>query len=228
VSTGQELLVAGLVLGAALLGLLFFHGRRLNRTVALRVSRELESALRPSDCTYTWIGGLIGFHARYAVEGLAKVRATCTLLPRHAPLYMPVALLLRRSDRVHVTLYLGESFEDEAHAVDPSLLRSPLLEIEGRDRMHERTVTVAGRRLVLLCTAAGRLDALEALVESIPDLVPSLRHLAFVPDLHTLYAQVVPSPGAVEGASRMLMEQGRRFVGGDQPPDSGEVMGGMQ
>jgi hypothetical protein len=228
VSTGQELLVAGLVLGAALLGLLFFHGRRLNRTIALRVSRELESAFQPSDSTYTWIGGLIGFHARYAVEGLEKARATCTLLPRHAPLYMPVALMLRRSDRVHVTLYLREPFVDEAHVVDPSLLRSPLLEIEGRDRMHERTATVAGRSLVLLSTRAGLLDGLEALLGSVPDLVPSLRHMAFVPDLHTLYAQVVPAPGAVEGASRMLIDQGRRFVYGDQPPDSGEVMGGMQ
>ncbi|MBW2263298.1 MAG: hypothetical protein JRG91_15125, partial [Deltaproteobacteria bacterium] len=184
-TTGQELLVVGLVLGAALMGVLFFHGRRRNRTIALRVSQELESALRPGDATYTWIGGLIGFHARYAVDGLEKARATCTLLPRHAPLYMPVALLLGRSDRVHVTLFLGRRFEGEAHVVAPSLLRSPVFEIEGREAMHERAVLLGGRRFVLLSTHVRLLDGLEALLGSMPSsrLVPSLRHLAFVPDL---------------------------------------------
>jgi hypothetical protein len=212
VTTGQELLVAGLVLGAALLGVLFFHGRRRNRAIALRVSRELESALRPGDSTYIWIGGLVGFHARYAVDGLEKARATCTLLPRHAPLYMPVSLLLGRSDRAHVTLFLEQRFEAEVHVVAPSLLRSPLFEIDGRERMHERTVRAGGRRFVLLSTQARLLDGLEDLLGSTPSLAPSLRHLAFVPDLCTLYAQVVPAPGAVELAARMLLTEGREFV----------------
>ncbi|MBW2260515.1 MAG: hypothetical protein JRG91_00970, partial [Deltaproteobacteria bacterium] len=72
---------------------------------------------------------------------------------------------------------------------------------------------------VLLSTHVRLLDGLEALLGSMPSsrLVPSLRHLAFVPDLCTLYAQVVPAPGAVESAARMLMTQGRDFVlsGGD-------------
>ncbi len=211
-TAGQQMLVAGLVLGGALMGVLFFHGRRRNRAIALRVSRELEAALGPGDATYTWIGGLIGFHARYEVDGLERARATCTLLPRHAPLYMPVSLLLRRSDRVHVTLFLPGRFEAEAHAVDPSLLRSPLLEIEGRASMHERSVRVAGRRFVLLSTRPDLLDGLEALLGASASLVPSLRHLAFVPDLSTLYAQVVPVPGAVEIAARLLMQEGRQFV----------------
>jgi len=208
--------VAGLVLGAAVLGVLFFHGRRRNRSIALRVSRELESALAPGDCTYTWIGGLIGFHARYAVDGLEKARATCTLLPRHAPLYLPVALLLGRSDRAHVTLFLDRRFEGEAHVVDPSLLRSPVFEIDGREAMHERRVAVGGRRFLLLATREPHLDALEALLGSAPSagLLTSLRHLAFVPELCTLYAQVVPAPGAVETAARMLMKEGREFVSG--------------
>ena len=211
-TAGQEMLVAGLVLGAALLGVLFFHGRRRNRSIALRVSRELEAALRPGDATYTWIGGLIGFHARYQVEGLEKARATCTLLPRHAPLYMPLSLLLGRSDRVHVTLFLGPSFEVESHVVSPSLLRSPVFEIEGRDRMHERSVELDGRRFVLLSTRERLLERLEELLGATGSLAPSIRHLAFVPDLGTLYAQVVPAPGAAGVAARFLMEQGREFV----------------
>ncbi len=211
-NAGHEMLVAGLVLGAAIVGVLFFHGRRRNRAIALRVSRELEAGLGPRDATYAWIGGLIGFHARYAVDGLEKARATCTLLPRHVPLYMPVPLLLGRSDRVHVTLFLARRFEAEVHAVHPSVLRSPVFEIEGRASMHERSVHVDGRRFVLLSTRARLLDGLEELLGSSGALVPSLRHLAFVPELSTLYAQVVPAPGAVETAARLLMDEGRNFV----------------
>jgi hypothetical protein len=233
---GREVLVAVLVLVAALVGVLFFHGRRRNRSIALRVSRELERALEPVDATYTWIGGLIGFHARFAVHGYEKVRATCTLLPRHAPLYLPVALALGRGDQVHVTLYLSAGFGGEAHIVAPSLLRSPLFEIRGRDRMREAVGHASGSRFVLLGTTGRLVEGMRTLLHLLEraGLAASVLHLAFVPDLCTLYARVRPRRGAVEGVTRLLAADARRIVlaqagsRGDQESDSGDDMGGRQ
>lgn len=210
----EQALVAGLVLGAAVIGIAFFHGRRRNRAIAVRTAREIESALEPLDTTYTWIGGLIGFHARYEVAGLEKARATCTLLPRHALLYLPLSLLMGRGDRAHVTLYLETDFEGEAHVISAAHLRSPLVHIEGRERMQERAREEGGTRFVLLATDPRLMDGMMRLLDRIRETghVRSIRHLAFVPDLSTLYAQVVPADGVVEELTRLLMDDGRRLV----------------
>jgi hypothetical protein len=215
VSWGPELLVAAIVLTAAMTALAFFHGRRVNRAIALRVSRELESALEPVDSTYTWIGGLIGFHARYGTDrGPREARATLTLLPRHAPAYMPIALLLGRGDRAHVTLYMREGFTGEAHIVSRAALLSPLLRIEGRDRMLRRWAAASGRRFLLLASDERLMDSAERLLGMAAEssLAPHLRHVALVPDLSTFHAQVVPRAGAVEGAVRLLLKDPRRLV----------------
>lgn len=233
---GREILVAVLVLVAGLVGVLFFHGRRRNRSIALRVSRELERALEPVDATYTWIGGLVGFHARFAVQGCEKVRATCTLLPRHAPLYLPVALALGRGDQVHVTLYLRAGFGGEAHIVAPSLLRSPLFRIRGRERMRETDGHASGSRFVLLGTTGRLVEGMRTLLLVLEraGLATSVLHLAIVPDLSTLYARVRPRPGAVEGVTRLLASDARRIIldsegsESDQESDSGDDMGGRQ
>jgi hypothetical protein len=220
VSVEPDLVVIALVLVAAVTGIGFWQGRRVNRRLALMVSRELERSLEPQDSTYTWIGGFIGFHARYDLAPpVREARATCTLLPRQAPAYLPLAWLLGRSDRVHVTLYLHDGFACEAHMVDRSVLRSPLGHIRGREGMHEARVRVAGRAFVLLASSERVLSSLEDLARRLDrsPLGGHVRHLAFVPDLGTLYAQVVARRGAVEGVSRLLRDDGTRIVGISSP-----------
>jgi len=238
VSDGQDAILVALILVAAVTGVGFAWGRRRSRAIALRVSRELERALDPTDATYTWIGGLIGFHARFEVgRGIREAKATLTLMPRHAPLYLPVALVLGRTDRLHVTLYLESGFGGEGHVILDRALRSPLLRIEGRERMVERAVAAGGKGYTLLATDRMLLERMEGILGSAlrRGLVPALRHVALVPDLATLYVQVVPSDGAAEAAVRLLAED-VRGVGGsagaarmsDQESDSGEEKGGMQ
>jgi hypothetical protein len=209
-----QALAAALVLGAALLGTAFFIGQRRNRRIALRTARELEEALAPIEKTYTWIGGLIGFHARYEVAGFRDARATCTLLPRHAPLYLPLALVLGRGDRAHVTLYLDTRFEGEAHLISSAHLRSPLVHIEGRGGMKERSCEAGGRRFILLATQVRLLSQLEKLLGRIDreGLARHVRHIALVPDLSTLYAQVVPGEGIAGRIASVLTTDAREIA----------------
>jgi hypothetical protein len=216
VTFAEQALTASLVLGAALLGTAFFVGQRRNRRIALRTARELEEALGPLEKTYTWIGGLIGFHARYGVDGFRDARATCTLLPRHALLYLPFALMLGRGDRAHVTLYLEGRFEAEAHVVSRAHLRSPLVHIEGRGAMHQRACQAGGRPFVLLATREALLAELSNLAERLgrEGLARHVRHIALVPDLSTLYAQVVPTEGTAGRIASVLMTDVQRIAMG--------------
>jgi hypothetical protein len=81
----------------------FFRGRKLNLMIMKKISGELEDALAPLDKEYTWLGGYVGFKAKYALEkGEAEV--TLTLLPRQALLYLPFSLLINRGDRLYLIL----------------------------------------------------------------------------------------------------------------------------
>ena len=79
---------------AALLMLAHGQGLRLNFRLARALSRELEDVLEPTATEYTWIGGAIGFHADYELADGTGAKATATLLPRHSPLYLPIAALV--------------------------------------------------------------------------------------------------------------------------------------
>ena len=51
-----------------ILMLVLFRNRKYNLLVIRTVGKELESALRPKDQTYTWLGGSVGFRAEYQTE----------------------------------------------------------------------------------------------------------------------------------------------------------------
>jgi hypothetical protein len=211
-------------------------GRRANRGAALRIARELEEALEPDDTLYTWIGGLIGFHAEYEVRDLRRVRITCTLLPRHSVMYLPVAVLLGRGDRLHVTLTVAAPPAVEVHLVSARALRSPLLHIRGRDRMQETRVFCDGRWFVLLGTGAGGLERMRRLLGQVRDarFARHLRHVAVVPDAGSVYVQVRPVPGAARSAAGCAAELARELsrehgcVRGAGDQESVVEMGGMQ
>ncbi len=186
----------------------YLLGRRLNRAVALRVAREMEDALSPMDTTYTWIGGLIGYHATFSVSGFERFEATCTLLPRHAPLYLPLALVLGRHDRVHLTFHMGRPLITEAHVISRAALRSPLLRIEGSEKMLREQSISGGRTFVLMAKSALGLSHARELVGRFGamGLVSSLRHAAIVPGGPTVYAQVVPRKDVVRKTAGLLRE----------------------
>ncbi|MDY6986265.1 MAG: hypothetical protein SVE93_07730, partial [Candidatus Thermoplasmatota archaeon] len=81
----------------------FFRGRKLNLLIMSKVSKDLEEALKPVDKEYTWLGGYVGFKARYKLRN-AEVEATLTLLPRHALLYFPISLIVTKADKLYIVV----------------------------------------------------------------------------------------------------------------------------
>jgi hypothetical protein len=214
VDLSEQLLLVFVLASVVVTVVGFVIGRRRNRALAIAVSRDLQVALSPTESTYTWIGGLIGFHARYAVAGCDQVKVTCTLLPRHSPLYMPLALLMGRGDRVHVTFYLIDGFDSEGHIVSASADRSPLLHIDGRESMRRRSSSSSDTRFVLLGTTDDALEAMAGLLSQIEQkgIAASVRHVAVVPGLSTLYVQVVPRPGVVRGICDLVLDRRKWIV----------------
>jgi len=92
-----------LILLSAIAMYQFFKGRKLNLGIMSRVSKDLEEALKPLDKEYTWLGGYVGFKAKYKLKN-ADVEATLTLLPRHALLYLPISLLVNKADRLYIVV----------------------------------------------------------------------------------------------------------------------------
>lgn len=225
--------IAVLMGAGALAAGVYLMGLRANRRIALRVAGELERALKPVDTSYTWIGGLIGFHAGFHVPGFSRVKITCTMLPRHSIAFLPVSLLLGRGDRLHVTFYLPGGFEDESHLVSRRALLSPLLHIRGCERMRQIHRRVDGRWFVLLSTSEPGLERMSAILDRLHEVVGAgrLRHLAAVPDLHTLHVQLVPASGVAERTLEALLADPQAVTGGSVgagSQESGEEMGGMQ
>lgn len=79
----------------------FFAGWRINIDKAVKYAERLERIFKPVEKKYTWIGGAIGFHAEYKTKK-GDFFVTCLLLPRHAALWLPVSLLIRKGDLIRV------------------------------------------------------------------------------------------------------------------------------
>ncbi|MCD6498199.1 MAG: hypothetical protein J7M25_07890 [Deltaproteobacteria bacterium] len=220
-------------LGLAM-ALTYLWGRRRNVARIQSISGALERTLAPKDKTYTWIGGLIGFHATYVMSGaaIADLRITATLLPRHSLLFLPVSRLLMGSDRLFLTAYLARPFEGELHVVRPSHLRWRLGGLSERGTLERGTLERAALDHGALgrtvghdssdASSGGRssgrpLPELTVLFHSplgpdlarigvTTELARDLVHFAVVPDESTVFIQIVPRNDAVvRAAGRALL-----------------------
>lgn len=78
----------------------FFRKRRELIMFLKEVTVTLEEYFKPVDKTYTWLGYLVGYEARYELPRGDKVYILLTTTPRHVFFYLPVLILLKRRDRI--------------------------------------------------------------------------------------------------------------------------------
>lgn len=96
----------------------YFRARRKMLKFIKEFTDELERELRPVDKEYVLLGYLVGYRARYKLEGGRKAYILLTTAPRHAFFYYLIARTLGREDRVTIMLELtGRSVLRELHAV---------------------------------------------------------------------------------------------------------------
>ncbi len=95
----------------------FYWGYRKNLSIMRETAHLLEEYFTPTRKYYTWIGGVVGFEAQYFLLDGRKIHVKLILLPRHAILYYPISLLLRKRDKLYFRGKLDLSDIEEKHVI---------------------------------------------------------------------------------------------------------------
>jgi len=183
-----------------LLTLGYFRGRRSNRRICQSAFNDLVDVVKPDDQTFTNIGGAIGFHANLFVKKkgtpFSRVDATITLLPRHSGLYLPISKLIRKYDRLFITLYLKKPPSEEAHLIESKYSKFMGSKIENAHLMHHETVKWENFDFHLYYNSREMLEKMQAFIKKNP--APGIiRHIALVPEQKKGFIFMVPKPDQV-------------------------------
>jgi len=162
----------------------FHSGKRKNREICTAIFNELIKIFKPDDQTFTNIGGVVGHHGTFSFKerGLvSRIDVTLTLLPRQAPLYMPISKFLMRNDRLFISVYMRYPPPGEGHIIEKGYagFRGP--EITNISRLHEMEFQWGDLDFFLYYEQDRMIDRFKELIGSLPNPGP-IRHIAIVPD----------------------------------------------
>lgn len=184
---------------SALLSFGYFWGKRFNERLFRAAFEELISVIKPVDQTFTNIGGIIGYHAEFAMPAkgpIEAVNATITFLPRHSWLWMPFSKLIRKYDRLFITIQLRQSPLAEGHLIETKYagFRGPKITNAAALRREEITW---GKHQFILYHGNNRIrDRLRAFATANTD--PGIvRHIAIVPEQNKCFIFMIPRQGRI-------------------------------
>jgi hypothetical protein len=180
---------------SVLLTLGYFWGRRSNRRIYRSAFNDLINVVMPDDRNFTNIGGAIGFHANLFIKKrgapFSRVDATITLLPRHSWLYLPISKLLRKYDRLFITLYMKKPPSEEAHMIESKYSKFMGSKIENAHRMHHDTVRWENLDFHLYYHSSEMREKMRSFMETNPS--PGvIRHIALVPEQKKGFVFMIP------------------------------------
>jgi len=126
----------------------------------------------------------------------SRVDATITLLPRHSWLYLPVSKLIRKYDRLFITLYLKKPPLEEAHLIESKYSKFMGSKIENAHLMHHETVKWETLDFHLYYRSREMLENMRSFMKKNP--VPGIiRHIALVPEQKKGFIFMIPKPDQV-------------------------------
>lgn len=181
------------------LGLSFFWGKRTNHKIFLSAFNDLMKVIKPADQTFTNIGGLIGYHANFIPPKkniIEKVDATITLLPRQSLLYLPLSKLIRKYDRLFITIHLRIAPVAEGHLIETGYARFRGPKITNADRMERENIKWGGLDFFLYYEQKRLREKLIQFVQNNPD-PGTVRHIAIVPRERRCFVFMIPRRGEV-------------------------------
>jgi hypothetical protein len=184
---------------SALIGIGFHRGKKKNNAIYLSAFSQLVDIFKPHDQTFIDIGGLVGHHASFTIEqrgGIYKIDATITLLPRHAPLYMPISRRLMRSDRLFVTFYTRASPPGEGHLIEASYDGFRGHEITHASWLTREKIAWGAHEYYLYYDRITMAKPLKRLIDEHPD-PGAVKHIALLPGQKKGFVFMIPSEGAV-------------------------------
>lgn len=169
---------------SAFIAFSFHSGKRKNKEICTAIFNELMKVFKPDDQTFTNIGGAVGHHGTFSFKepgSVSRIDVTLTLLPRQAPLYMPISKLFMRNDRLFISVYMRYPPPGEGHIIEREYtgFRGP--EITNISRLHQMDFQWGGSAFLLYYEQDRMIDQFKKLVESLANPGP-IRHIAIVPD----------------------------------------------
>ena len=162
----------------------FHSGKRKNRKISTAIFSQLIKVFKPDHQTFTNIGGSVGHHGTFSFKergSISRIDVTLTLLPRQAPLYMPISKFFMRSDRLFISVYMRYPPPGEGHLLEKGYtgFRGP--EITNISRLHQMKIQWGDLPFLLYCEQDRMIDRFRELIGSLPHPGP-IRHIAIVPD----------------------------------------------
>jgi len=162
----------------------FHSGKRKNKEICITTFNELIKVFKPDDQTFTNIGGVVGHHGTFSFKErgpVSRIDVTLTLLPRQAPLYMPISKFFMRNDRLFISVYMRYPPPGEGHIIEKGYtgFRGP--EITNISRLHQGQLQWGDLAFFLYYEQDRMIDRFKELIESLPNPGP-IRHIAIVPD----------------------------------------------
>ena len=191
------------VAATILLSLGYTWGKRRNTRIYLNAFNALVDVLKPKDQKFTNIGGLTGYHANivpYKNRFLHHVEATITLLPRQSWLYYPFSKMIRRFDRLFITMIFSKKAENltgEGHLIEErfSKFRGP--KISNADNLEKEEIRWGKYNYILYYENEDVKKEMITLTQHMED-PGSVRHIALMPNQAHFF--IIPKKGAVASA----------------------------
>ena len=162
----------------------FHSGRQKNKEIYTAVFSDLVNVFKPDDQTFTNIGGAVGYHGTFSFKergSVSRIDVTLTLLPRQAPLYMPISKFLMKYDRLFISVYMRYPPPGEGHIIERGYtgFRGP--EITNISRLRRMEFKWGGLEFFLYYEQDRMIDQFKTLIASLQGPGP-IRHIAIVPD----------------------------------------------
>jgi hypothetical protein len=162
----------------------FRSGKRKNREICARTFQDLLKVFEPDEHIFTNIGGAVGHHAAFSFRErgpVSRIDVTLTLLPRQAPLYMPISKLIMKSDRLFISIYMRYPPPGEGHMIEKSYAGFRGSEITNISRLDQSQCQWGGLTFFIYYEQHRMLARFIELSDSLEDPGP-IRHIAVVPD----------------------------------------------
>jgi len=178
----------------------YFWGRRQNKKIVLSALTDLISVVKPDDQTFTNIGGAIGYHANLLIRKkrvpVSQVDATITLLPRHSWLYMPISKLIRKYDRLFITVYLTKNNVKEFHLIESKYEGFRKSTINSKEHLLQNEVLWGMLYFNIYYQSQEMHEKCLKFIEANPE-PGTIRHLAIIPHQKKGFIFMIPRRGQV-------------------------------
>ncbi|HQF75714.1 MAG TPA: hypothetical protein PKV89_05665, partial [Syntrophales bacterium] len=149
---------------------------------------------------FTNIGGLIGYHGHFVTRKdspIEKVEATITFLARQSLLYLPVSILIRKHDRLFVTITMRQPLKEEGHLIEEKYAGYRRARITNEARLNREPIRWGDSSWCVYYESGRMRDQLKKLTVSHTN--PGiLRHIAVVPDQKKCFVFMIPKKGQVK------------------------------